>query len=86
VTINRIDETYGSFRYTLEESFQRTESSYAVYLKTGNSCIAGHGQLTTAANGVDMARQASIVVEMIKRYYPEAVQSKAGLPDMHIPE
>jgi len=57
-----------------------------VYLKTGNSVIAGHGQLTTAQNGIDMARQASIVIEMVKKYYPEAVQSKAGQPDMHIPE
>ncbi len=57
-----------------------------VYLKTGNSCVSGHGQLTTAQNGIDMARQASIVVEMVKRYYPEAVQSKPGQADMHIPE
>jgi hypothetical protein len=49
-----------------------------VYLKTGNSCIGGHGQLTTAQNGIDMARQASIVLEMVKRYYPEAIQLKAG--------
>ena len=57
-----------------------------VYLKTGNSCVAGHGQLTTAQNGIDMARQASIVVEMVKKYYPEAVQSEAGQADMHVPE
>lgn len=57
-----------------------------VYLKTGNSRIGGHGQLTTAQNGIDMARQASIVVEMVKRYYPEAVQSEPGQADMHIPE
>jgi hypothetical protein len=56
-----------------------------VYLKTGNSCIGGHGQLTTAQNGIDMARQASIVVEMVKRYYPEAVQSEPGQPDMAVP-
>jgi len=49
-----------------------------VFLKTGNSVVSGHGQLTTAANGVDMARQASIVVEMVKRYYPEAVQLEKG--------
>ncbi|MPM69093.1 hypothetical protein SDC9_116037 [bioreactor metagenome] len=57
-----------------------------VYLKTGNSCVAGHGQLTTAANGVDMARQASIVKEMVERYYPEAKQTIGVAPDMHIPE
>jgi hypothetical protein len=49
-----------------------------VYLKTGNSCVSGHGQLTTAQNGVDMARQASIVLEFVNRYYPEAKQLKAG--------
>jgi len=57
-----------------------------VYLKTGNSCVAGHGQLTTAKNGIDMARQAAIVIEMVKRYYPEAIQSEPNQPDMHIPE
>lgn len=57
-----------------------------VHLKTGNSCVSGHGQLTTAQNGIDMARQASIVKEMVERHYPEAVQSKNGLPDMSIPE
>jgi hypothetical protein len=56
-----------------------------VYLKTGNSCVSGHGQLTTASNGIDMARQASIVVEMVKRYYPEAVQSEKGTVDQHVP-
>lgn len=57
-----------------------------IHLKTGNSVVAGHGQLTTAKNGVDMARQAAIVKEMVERYYPEAIQSKAGTPDMAIPE
>ena len=49
-----------------------------VYLKTGNSCVAAHGSLTTAANGIDMARQAHIVLEMVERYYPEAIQLKPG--------
>ena len=49
-----------------------------VYLKTGNSCVSSHGDLTTAKNGVDMARQASIVLEFVHRYYPEAKQLKAG--------
>ncbi|KYO68738.1 peptidase [Thermovenabulum gondwanense] len=57
-----------------------------IHLKTGNSVISGHGELTTAQNGRDMARQAAIVKEMVERYYPEAVQSKAGTPDMAIPE
>ena len=49
-----------------------------VYLKTGNSAVSGHGQLTSASDGVNMARQSSIVVEMVKRYYPEAVQLQPG--------
>ena len=49
-----------------------------VYLKTGNSVVNAHGQLTTAAQGKLMARQASITVEMVNRHYPEAVQSERG--------
>ena len=55
-------------------------------VKTGNSVGSGHGQLTTAQNGRDMAKQASIVKEFVERYYPEAVQSKNHLPTMSIPE
>jgi hypothetical protein len=57
-----------------------------VHLKTGNSCISGHGELTSAQNGRDMARQASLTKEFVDRYYPEAVQSKNHLPTMSIPE
>ena len=46
-----------------------------VYLKTGNSVISSHGQLTSVDDGKQMARQASIIVEMVERYYPEAIQS-----------
>ena len=57
-----------------------------IHLKTGNSVIGGHGEITTAQTGIDMARQAAIVKEFMERYYPEAVQSKNGLPTMSIPE
>lgn len=57
-----------------------------IHLKTGNSVISAHGELTTAQNGRDMAKQAAIVKEMVERYYPQAVQSKAGTDDMAIPE
>ena len=50
-----------------------------VFLKTGNSAVSGHGQLTTKHDGILMARQSSVVVEMVKRYYPEAVQLKPGV-------
>jgi hypothetical protein len=46
-----------------------------VHLKTGNSVLAGHGQLLTLDNARRMAEQASLVLEMVDRYYPEAKQS-----------
>jgi len=55
-----------------------------VHLKTGNSVVAAHGQLTTAENGRRMAEQASLVVEMVKRYYPEARQTERGSKALHI--
>lgn len=57
-----------------------------LHLKAGNSVISGHGELTSANDGVNMAKQVAIVKEMMERYYPEAIQSKAGTPDMGIPE
>ena len=56
-----------------------------VHCKTGNSVVGGHGQLTTASDAKRMADQASIVVEMISKYYPEATQSPQGSSDLHIP-
>jgi hypothetical protein len=56
-----------------------------VHLKTGNSVISGHGQITSAGDGKRMADQASIVVEMVNKYYPEAKQSPKGSKDLHIP-
>jgi hypothetical protein len=46
-----------------------------VHCKTGNSVVSGHGQLTSATDGKRMADQASIVVEMVNKYYPQATQS-----------
>jgi hypothetical protein len=56
-----------------------------VHLKTGNSVVSSHGQITSAADGRKMADQASIVVEMVSRYYPEARQSPQGSSDLHLP-
>ena len=56
-----------------------------LHCKTGNSVVAGHGMLTSATDGERMADQASIVVEMVNKYYPEAKQSKRGSKDLHIP-
>lgn len=49
-----------------------------VHLKTGTSEILAHGQKTGADDGERLADQASIVQEMVARFYPEAVQSKTG--------
>jgi hypothetical protein len=57
-----------------------------VHCKTGNSVVAGHGQLTSASDGKKMADQASIVVEMVSKYYPEAKQSPKNSPDLHLPK
>jgi hypothetical protein len=56
-----------------------------VHLKTGNSVVAGHGQLTSASDGRCMAQQAAIVVEMVHKYLPEAVQSDRHAPGLRIP-
>ncbi len=56
-----------------------------VHLKTGNSVVSGHGQITSAGDGKKMADQAAIVVEMVSKYYPEAKQSPKGSPDLRIP-
>jgi hypothetical protein len=49
-----------------------------VHLKTGNSVIGTHGALTGPVEARNMAVQASIVLEMVRKYYPQAVQSQAG--------
>jgi hypothetical protein len=56
-----------------------------VYLKTGNSAVSGHGIRTTAVEGRAMAEQASIVVEMLSKYLPEAKQSAPGADGAAVP-
>jgi hypothetical protein len=56
-----------------------------VHCKTGNSVVGGHGEMTSANDGRRMADQASIVVEMVSKYYPEAKQSPKGSKDLHLP-
>jgi hypothetical protein len=56
-----------------------------VHLKTGNSVVGAHGQITSATDGKRMANQASIVVEMVNKYYPEAKQTERGAADLRIP-
>jgi hypothetical protein len=56
-----------------------------VHCKTGNSVVSGHGQLTSASDGRKMADQATIVVEMVSKYYPGAMQSPRRSADLHLP-
>jgi hypothetical protein len=56
-----------------------------VHCKTGNSVVGGHGQITSAHDGRRMADQATIVVEMVSKYYPQATQTEKGAADLRIP-
>jgi hypothetical protein len=56
-----------------------------VHCKTGNSVVSAHGSLTSASDGKLMADQASIVVEMVNKYYPELTQSPLRSSDLHLP-
>lgn len=47
-----------------------------VYLKTGNSVISKHGEITTQKDGRAMAKQASIVIEMVYKYFSNAKQTQ----------
>jgi hypothetical protein len=47
--------------------------------------ISAHGEMTSAADGKKMADQATIIVEMVNKYYPELKQSPPGSDDLRIP-
>lgn len=57
-----------------------------IHLKTGNSALVTHGLPTTAKEGVQMAIQAVLVFRMVRKYYPEAVQTKKGATGLAIPK
>lgn len=57
-----------------------------LHLKSGNSAISAHGEITGATEGIAMAKQVVIMREFMDRYYPEARQSPRGGKDMAIPE
>jgi len=57
-----------------------------IHLKAGNSALATHGLPTTEREGVQMAKQAVLVYRIVKKYYPEAIQSKKGAADLAIPK
>jgi hypothetical protein len=56
-----------------------------LHLKTGNSVVGGHGEMTSAVDGERMADQAAIVVEMVTTYIPDFKQSPKGSSDLRIP-
>ncbi len=56
-----------------------------LHCKTGNSVIGGHGEMTGAAEGKKMADQATIIVEMINKYYPNLTQTPRGHSDLRLP-
>ncbi len=47
-----------------------------VHLKTGNSVLGGHGEMTTADDARRMVRQAAIIVEVMNEFSPGLRQSK----------
>jgi hypothetical protein len=57
-----------------------------VYLKAGNSSIGSHGIPTTREDGLRMGAQAALVCQMVKKHYPEAVQTKKGDKSLRIPK
>lgn len=57
-----------------------------LHCKTGNSVVAAHGMITSASDGKKMADQASIIVEMLNKYYPEFAQTKPHDKSLHIPQ
>ncbi|MCE5213656.1 MAG: peptidase [Methanobacterium sp.] len=57
-----------------------------VYLKTGGSIAQHHGYETTPKEANERIKQVFLVKNMIERYYPKAISSKAGSKDLAIPE
>jgi len=55
-------------------------------VKCGNSALHGHGGPVSADEAVNMMRQQCIVLELIKKYYPEAKQVPQGAKYLAIPE
>lgn len=56
------------------------------HLKTGNSVMPAHGTLPSTNEGKRMAEQAWLCVHIVKKYYPQAIQSKAGAKGLAIPK
>lgn len=57
-----------------------------VYIKTGNIAVPLHSMMVDEGAGERMAREVNLTVEMIRRYFPTAVQTVAGASDLAMPE
>ncbi len=75
----------GGFIRTYEAP-QMVRIGAPIHLKCGNSVLPAHGTLPGAKEGVKMAEQAWLVVNMVKKYFPEAKQTITPTPDMAIPK
>jgi hypothetical protein len=56
-----------------------------IYLKTGSSVLAKHGARITEDEGLRMVQQAVTTIEVLRRHYPEAVQTQQPVKGMAIP-
>ncbi|MCJ7637667.1 MAG: hypothetical protein MUO21_09290 [Nitrososphaeraceae archaeon] len=57
-----------------------------VYIKTGNIAVPLHSMMVDDNAGYRMGREVVMTSEIIKKHYPEAVQTKKGDKDLAIPE
>lgn len=57
-----------------------------LHLKAGNSSIHTHGIPTTREDGLRMGAQAALVSQMVRKYYPDAIQTKKGASVLRIPK
>lgn len=56
-----------------------------IHLKCGNSALAAHGVLPGEKEGKKMAEQAWLALNMVKKYYPDATQSKPNAKGLAVP-
>ncbi len=66
--------TSGGFIRTYEAP-EMVRIAAPVYLKVGTSALTAHGTKATKEIALNMVRQAVIILEMVTRYYPTAIQS-----------
>lgn len=70
----------------LYESAEFVRILAPVHLKSGNSVVAVHGQVTGADEGARMAEHVAIVVETLLRHYPSATQSPRSIATSFEPQ